>query len=323
MIAEPLEAAARGPIRNALTVDVEDYFQVQAFAHCIARADWETIAPRVEANVARILEQFTAAGVRATFFTLGWVAARHPGMVRRIVAAGHELASHGWDHTRADAQDPASFAADVRRARRTLEDIGGVPVAGYRAATFSIGASNLWAFAVLEAEGYRYSSSINPIRHDLYGMPDAPRRPFRPRDGALWELPMTTVRLAGRNLPCAGGGYFRLLPYRLFRAGLRRVNRVEQRPGIFYFHPWEIDPAQPRVAGSGVKSRLRHYTNLARMSGRLDRLLHEFAWDRMDQVFAELLSDAEPVRSGPAAALERDDRRRDRRRSESRDQTKT
>jgi polysaccharide deacetylase family protein (PEP-CTERM system associated) len=301
------QAASRGEeslvqVRNALTVDVEDYFQVQAFAHCVPRAEWDTIEPRVEANIDRILEQFGDAGVRATFFTLGWIAARHPAMVRRVVAAGHELASHGWDHTRADTQDPASFGDDVRRARRTLEDIGGVSVAGYRAATFSIGARNLWAFPVLEAEGYRYSSSINPIRHDLYGMPDAPRGPFRPEGGTLWEIPMTTVRLAGHNLPCAGGGYFRLLPYRLFQVGLRRVNRVEGRPGIFYFHPWEVDPAQPRVAGAGWKSRLRHYTNLKRMSGRLDRLLHDFAWGRMDHVFANLLSGTAPVRRIPAAA---------------------
>jgi len=282
--------APLGPVRNAMTVDVEDYFQVQAFAHCVPRADWDAIAPRVEANVDRILEQFAEAGVRATFFTLGWIAARHPGIVRRIVAAGHELASHGWDHTRADTQDPATFRADIGRTRRTLEDIGGVLVTGYRAATFSIGARNLWAFPVLEAEGYRYSSSINPIRHDLYGMPDAPRGPFRPEGGTLWEIPMTTVRLAGHNLPCAGGGYFRLLPYWLFRAGLRRVNRVEGRPGVFYFHPWEVDPAQPRVAGAGWKSRLRHYTNLDRMSGRLDRLLRDFAWGGMDQVFADVFT---------------------------------
>jgi len=301
---QPMPQAARpGPIRNALTVDVEDYFQVQAFAHCVPRAGWDAIEPRVEANIDRILEQFAEAGVRATFFTLGWIAVRHPGIVRQVVAAGHELASHGWDHTRADIQDPAEFGADVRRTRCTLEDIGGVSVAGYRAATFSIGASNLWAFPVLEAEGYRYSSSINPIRHDLYGMPDAPRWPFRPEGGALWEIPMTTVSLAGHNLPCAGGGYFRLLPYRLFRAGLHRVNRVEGRSGVFYFHPWEVDPDQPRVAGAGWKSRLRHYTNLERMSDRLDRLLRDFAWGRMDQVFADLLRTPAPVGHDPMPAL--------------------
>ncbi len=277
-------------IRNVMTVDVEDYFQVQALAGCIPRADWEAIPPRVEANTDAILALFDAAGVRATFFTLGWIAQRHPALVRRIVAGGHELASHGWDHTRADVQDPTEFRADVGRTRRLLEDVAGVAVAGYRAATFSIGARNLWAFAVLESEGYRYSSSINPIRHDLYGMPDAPRTPFQPEGGALWEIPMTTLRLAGRNIPCAGGGYFRLLPYQMYRFGLGRVNRAEERPGIFYFHPWEIDPGQPRVAGCGIKSRIRHYTNLDRMRPRLQRLLGEFAWDRMDRVHADLLA---------------------------------
>ncbi len=285
-----------------MTVDVEDYFQVQAFAGCIARASWDGIPQRVEANTERILQQFDRAGVRATFFTLGWIAHRYPALVRRIVADGHELASHGWDHTRADTQDPAAFRADVGRTRRLLEDIGGVPVVGYRAATFSIGARNMWAFAVLESEGYRYSSSINPVRHDLYGqMRDAPRSPFRPDGGALLEIPMTTVRVAGHNLPCSGGGYFRLLPYRVFRAGLRHVNRVEGSRGVFYFHPWEVDPGQPRVANCGWRSRARHYINLGRMSGRLDRLLREFAWERMDTAFADLLNEDRP---SPTAAAD-------------------
>jgi len=284
---------ANGSVRNAMTVDVEDWFQVQALSDRIDRADWEGIAPRVEANVDRILAQFEQAGVKATFFTLGWIAERHPGLVRRIVAAGHELASHGWDHTRADSQDPAAFRADIRRTRRTLEDVGGVRVAGYRAATFSIGARNPWAFRVLEEEGYAYSSSVNPIRHDLYGMPDAPRTPFQPDGGRLWELPMTTVVAFGRNWPSSGGGFFRLLPYAVYRFGLARVNRHERLPGIFYFHPWEIDPGQPRVAGCGWKSRVRHYTNLSRMEGKLDRLLREFSWGRMDGVFADRLASAQ------------------------------
>ena len=281
---------------NAMTVDVEDYFQVQALSGRITRASWESIPARVEANTDTILALFDEAHVRATFFTLGWIAQRHPVVVRRIVDAGHELASHGWDHTRADAQNPAEFRADVGRARRLLEDIGGVPVRGYRAATFSIGPRNLWAFAALESEGYRYSSSINPIRHDLYGMPDAPRVPFQPDNGMLWEIPMTTVRALGRNFPCAGGGYFRLLPYGFYRLGLKRVHRADRRPGIFYFHPWEVDPGQPRVADIGLKSRLRHYTNLRRMHPRLRRLLAEFAWDRMDRVYAHMLSEAEGAR---------------------------
>jgi polysaccharide deacetylase family protein (PEP-CTERM system associated) len=193
-----------GQMRNAMTVDVEDCFQVQALAGCVPRGSWDTIRPRVEANMEAILELFEDAGVRATFITLGWIAQRHPMLVRRIVASGHELASHGWDHTRADAQSQAEFRADVARTRRLLEDVGGVRVAGYRAATFSIGRRNPWASGVLEGEGYRYSSSVNPIRHDLYGMPDAPRAPFRPEGGTLWEIPMTTVRVLGHNLPCAG-----------------------------------------------------------------------------------------------------------------------
>lgn len=275
---------------NAMTVDVEDWYQVQAFAHCLHRESWPELESRVEANVDRILAQFAAAGVHATFFTLGWVAQRHPAMVRRIVAAGHELASHGWDHTRADSQDPATFRADVRRTRAVLQEIGGVPVSGYRAATFSIGASNPWAFAVLAEEGYRYSSSINPIRHDLYGMPDAPRTPHAVAEGALLEIPMTTLRLGNRNWPCSGGGYFRLLPYGVWHKALAQVNRGDRQSGIFYFHPWEIDPGQPRVANCGWKSRIRHYTNLSRMPGKLDRALRDFAWDRMDRVFAGLLA---------------------------------
>jgi polysaccharide deacetylase family protein (PEP-CTERM system associated) len=209
------------------------------------------------------------------------------------VSEGHELASHGYDHTRADAQDPVTFASDVSRTRQLLEDIGGVAVRGYRAATFSIGAQNTWAFRVLEEAGYIYSSSVNPIAHDLYGMPDAPRVPFRPDDGVLWEIPMTALRAFGRNWPCSGGGYFRLLPYSAFRQALSLVNR--NRPGIFYFHPWEVDPQQPRVMGCGWKSGFRHYTNLSRMSGRLGRLLRDFAWGRMDQAFGQVM--ALPTRS--------------------------
>jgi polysaccharide deacetylase family protein (PEP-CTERM system associated) len=288
--------------RNAMTIDVEDYFQVQALAHCIPRASWDNIAPRVEANVDLVLELLAHAGVRATFFTLGWVAARHPRMVRRIVAAGHELASHGWDHRRADSMEPPEFRADVGRARRTLEDIGGVAVRGYRAPTFSIGARNQWAFAVLESEGYHYSSSVNPVRHDLYGMPDAPRAPYRPNGGALWEFPMTTLRVPGRNLPCSGGGLFRLVPYETYRLALGHVNRVERRPAIFYFHPWELDPGQPRITGCGTRSRLRHYTNLGRMQGKLRRLLKDFTWDRMDRVHPELAGMA-GVEAGGAPVL--------------------
>jgi polysaccharide deacetylase family protein (PEP-CTERM system associated) len=275
---------------NAMTVDVEDYFQVQAFAHRVSRTDWDGFPRRVEANTNRILDLFAAAGIKATFFTLGWVAERHPGLVRRIVSDGHELASHGWDHTRVDSQDPETFRTDIARTRALLEDLGGTSVTGYRAATFSIGARTLWAFPILKQEGYLYSSSINPIRHDLYGMPGAPRVPFHPAADGVVEIPMTTVRLGQRNLPCSGGGYFRLLPKVLYRAGLRRVNAHDRQPGIFYFHPWEVDPGQPRIEGAGWKSRLRHYTNLSGMEDGLRRLLNDFAWDRMDRVYGTVIA---------------------------------
>jgi polysaccharide deacetylase family protein (PEP-CTERM system associated) len=277
--------------RNAMTVDVEDYFQVQAFADCIDRSEWHRYPPRVEANTHRVLDMVAVAGVKATFFTLGWVAKRFPAVIRRIVAEGHELASHGWDHTRADTQSPEQFRADIRRTRLLLQDTAGVDVTGYRAATFSIGAGNLWAFPILREEGYGYSSSINPIAHDLYGMPGAPRVPFHPHPDGVLEIPLTTLRLFGRNWPCAGGGYFRLLPPALYRAGLSHMNRIDCQPGIFYFHPWEIDPAQPRIEGARLKSRLRHYTNLSRMQPNLERLLRDFAWDRMDRIYAPLLRD--------------------------------
>jgi polysaccharide deacetylase family protein (PEP-CTERM system associated) len=283
MSSAPERAAA--PIGNAMTVDVEDYFQVQAFAGTISRSDWDRLPSRVERNTHRVLDVFAEHGTKATFFTLGWVAERHPALVRRIVADGHELASHGFAHYRADEQDPAAFRADVSRTKAILESTAGAPVRGYRAASFSIGAGNFWAFEVLEDEGYTYSSSVYPVRHDIYGMPEAPRFPFRPLPGrAFREFPITTTVLGGRNWPCGGGGYFRLLPYALSNAAIRRVNRRDGRPCIFYFHPWEIDPDQPRQRDAPWKSRLRHYTNLGRMEEKLRRLLRGHAWDRMDRV---------------------------------------
>jgi polysaccharide deacetylase family protein (PEP-CTERM system associated) len=274
------------PPRNAMTVDVEDWFQVQAFAGTIDRADWDSLERRVEANTARILDMFAEAGVTATFFTLGWVAERHGALVQRIVADGHELASHGYFHRLAHEQTPQDFARDVGDARKRLEDTGGVRVQGYRAPTFSINTRNPWAFDVLTEQGYRYSSSVYPVRHDLYGMPQAPRFPYHPGGGTLLEIPMTTVRLAGRNMPCAGGGYFRLLPYEVFRAGLRRFNKADGAPGIFYTHPWEIDAGQPRVDAAPSMAKFRHYLNLHLMPDRLGRLLRDFQWGRVDQVFA-------------------------------------
>ena len=271
-------------LTNALTIDVEDYFQVSAFAPYIQRSDWEQRECRVERNVDRILQMLAATGTQATFFTLGWVAERYPALVRRIVAGGHELASHGYGHERASDLDETAFRHDVDRAKKLLEDIGGVPVQGYRAPSFSIGNDNLWAFDTLASVGYVYSSSIYPIRHDHYGMPDAPRFAHR-RDNGLLEIPVTTLRMGGRNLPSSGGGFFRLLPYGLSRWMLRRVNAQDRQAAVFYFHPWEIDPGQPRIPGIDARTRFRHYVNIGRTEGRLRQLLQDFRWGRMDRVF--------------------------------------
>jgi len=271
-------------VTNALTIDVEDYFQVSAMAPYIDRSDWDRIECRVEANVDRLLDLLDRHATRATFFTLGWIAQRYPQLVRRIVAQGHELASHGYGHQRASELSRKAFTADIGRAKKLLEDIGGAAVQGYRAPSFSIAARNLWAFDCLLATGHRYSSSIYPIAHDHYGMPDAPRFAHRLACG-LVEIPLTTLRLRGRNWPCSGGGYFRLLPYAMSRWMIRRVNAADQTPAIFYCHPWEIDPGQPRVAGIDLKTRFRHYVHLDRMERRLDCLLRDFRWGRMDEIF--------------------------------------
>lgn len=285
---------------NAMSVDVEEYFHVSAFEQYITRNQWARIPSRVEASVDRILALFEQAGVKATFFTLGWVAERHPDLIRRIVSAGHELASHGQNHVRVIHQDRRTFAEDIRRAKATLEDISGQAVRGYRAASFSIGADNLWALDELAEAGYGYSSSIYPGVHDAYGMPEAPRFVFRPGSSRLIEIPVTTVELAGRRLPCAGGGFFRLYPYAATRAALRRVNRRDGRPAIFYFHPWEIDPEQPRVTGLDAKRRFRHYLNIRRVEPRLQRLLADFRWDRVDRVF-DVEGEAEAPRQAAVA----------------------
>ncbi|MBK7814115.1 MAG: DUF3473 domain-containing protein [Rhodocyclaceae bacterium] len=270
-------------IANALTIDVEDYFQVSAFAPYIDRLEWNSRDCRVERNVGRILQLLDDAGTKATFFTLGWIAERYPQLVREIVANGHELASHGHAHLRASEQTEAGFYADIQLAKIVLEDVAGHEVKGYRAPSFSIGRDNLWAFDCLERAGYRYSSSIYPIRHDHYGMPDAPR--FAHAVGGLLEIPVTTVRSLRRNWPASGGGYFRLLPYGVSRWLLKRVNEVDRQAAVFYFHPWEIDPEQPRVAGIDARTRFRHYLNLHRMEARLRRLVRDFHWRRMDEVF--------------------------------------
>jgi polysaccharide deacetylase family protein (PEP-CTERM system associated) len=277
-----------------MTVDVEDYFQVEAFASTIERKDWDHLPPRVERNTLRLLDVFAEAKVQATFFMLGWVAQRHPGLVRRILTDGHELASHGFGHRRVDSQSPDAFRADVRDAKQMLEDVGGVHVRGYRAPTFSIGRNSTWAHAILAEEGYRYSSSVYPVTHDLYGSPGAPQTAFFPLAG-LVEVPLTTVRLLGIDMPASGGGFFRLYPYPLSRWLLTRANRANRAPAIFYLHPWEIDPEQPRQHQAPFLARFRHYLNIGRTEDRLRRLLRNFPWARMDQLFLGDLSGPFPL----------------------------
>lgn len=271
-------------ITNALTIDVEDYFQVSAFAPYIERSEWDLRECRVERNVDRILTLLQENNTQATFFTLGWIAERYPAMVRRIVDGGHELASHGYGHERVTELCEEAFFDDIHRAKALLEDIAGVRVQGYRAPSFSIGSGNLWALDTLQRAGYRYSSSIYPIQHDHYGMPDAPRFAHQIRDGLI-EVPPTTLRMFNRNLPSSGGGYFRLLPYALSRWMLREVNRQDVSPAVFYFHPWELDVGQPRVQGISFKTRFRHYVNIGLMEQRLGHLLRDFHWGRMDHIF--------------------------------------
>ncbi len=276
------------PITNAMTVDVEDYFQVGAFENNIDRRDWPDLECRVERNMDIILTMFDDHGVKATFFTLGWIAERYPHIVRQIVDNGHELASHGMSHLRVSGQSQPEFAEDVRTARDLLENIAGCQVRGYRAPSFSIGEKNLWALETLVEAGYKYSSSIYPIRHDHYGMPSAPRFVFPPiKEQNFLEMPVTTVEIMGRKIPCGGGGYFRLLPYALSRFAMHRVNNKDRRSCIFYFHPWEIDPGQPRQTQASLKSKFRHYTNLGVMENKIRRILTDFGWDRMDRVFLE------------------------------------
>jgi len=276
---------------NGMSVDVEEYFQVKAMTGRIGSDQWDALPGRVEGAVERILALFDEHSVQATFFILGWIAERHPALVRQIAANGHEIASHGWDHQPADEQTRGEFRDDILRTKQTLEDIAGAEVIGYRAASFSINAANLWALEELERCGFRYSSSIYPVQHDIYGLPDAPRFAFRPQHLThLVEWPGPTIVIAGRRFACGGGGWFRVLPYGLFRRAIRRLHEVDRQPTFFYFHPWEVDPQQPRVAGLGLKSRLRHYTNLHRTEPRLHRLLNDFRWDRFDR-----LLDARPA----------------------------
>lgn len=290
----------RPPRRNAFTVDVEDYFQVSAFESRIDRADWPALPCRIERNLERILALLDEQGVKATFFTLGWIAERYPRPLRELVEQGHELASHGYEHIRVIRQDRPAFSQDIRRTKALLEDLGGVEVKGYRAASYSIDRTCLWAHDALREAGYRYSSSIYPIRHDLYGIPDAPRFAYRPLpdDPTFIEIPITSAEILGYRLPAGGGGYFRLYPYWLSRLAIARVNRHDGQPAIFYCHPWELDPEQPRPPGLSLKTRFRHYLNLGRTESRLRRLLADFSWDRMDRIF---LADASANPNRPQA----------------------
>lgn len=280
------------PLINAMTIDVEEYFQVGAFESFIDRGTWNTQESRVVRAMDCFFDLMDEANVKATLFFLGCIAEQHPAIVRRAVADGHEIASHGFDHKRATTLTPDEFREDVVRTRKLLEDIGGRPVIGYRAPNFSIGPDNMWAFDVLGEAGYRYSSSIYPVKHDHYGMPDAPRFAHRAGERAdgILEVPMTTVPLAGRNLPGAGGGYFRLLPYAYSRWAMARVNARDGEPGVFYCHPWEFDPDQPRQHQASARSKFRHYVNLSRMEGKVRRLLADFSWGRMDEIFLGRMS---------------------------------
>ncbi len=270
---------------NALSVDIEDWFQVGAFESVIARDDWDDLAHRVEDNSIAVLDLFERAGVKGTFFTLGWVAERYPSLIRRIADAGHEIASHGWDHQRVFAMQPEEFRADLRKAQAALEDASGLKPTGYRAPSFSIDARTPWAHKILAEEGYQYSSSVAPVVHDHYGWPEAPRFAFNPvEDSDFLEVPVTTARLGGRTIAAGGGGFFRLLPYNFSRWAISQVNGKEHRPAIFYFHPWEIDPGQPRVENAPLRSKVRHYSRLSAMEGKLERLLGDFNWGRVDSV---------------------------------------
>lgn len=268
-------------------MDIEDYFQVSAFEKVIDRSDWETLPCRVEQNTDKVMQIFADHDAKGTFFILGWVAKRYPQLIKRIAEQGHEIASHGWDHVRIIHMTPEQFKSDVTKTKALLEDLSGTQVKGYRAPSYSIGSSNLWALDILQETGHKYSSSIYPIHHDLYGMPQAPRFAFYPNELDIIEVPVTTTKVLGKNFPCGGGGYFRLLPYLWSKRAINKVNKVDGEASIFYFHPWEIDPNQPRQANTSLKTRFRHYTNLAKMEQRLRRLLQDFSWDRMDNIFLQ------------------------------------
>jgi polysaccharide deacetylase family protein (PEP-CTERM system associated) len=273
-------------IINAMTIDVEDYFQVSAFESYINKSQWDNLSHRVEQNTNRILDVLAENNVNATFFTLGWVAERYPQLIHRIINEGHELACHGYEHIRVTEQSPEEFRLDIVKTKRLLEDLGGKEIKGYRAASYSIGADNLWAHEVLFEEGFKYSSSVYPVKHDLYGMPEAPRFMYEPLvNKDFKEIPISTLKLVNKNIPCGGGGFFRFYPYFFSRLAYKFINNKEKESGIFYFHPWEIDPDQPRQQNIDLKTRFRHYLNLNKTEQKVTNLLRDFKWDTMDNVF--------------------------------------
>jgi polysaccharide deacetylase family protein (PEP-CTERM system associated) len=291
-----------GIIINAMTVDVEDYFHVTAFADDIKSEDWHSLEYRAEKNTERVLQIFSEGGVKATFFVLGWIAMKSPNLIRKIYAEGHEIACHGMTHQLVYQQTQETFLQETRDSKHLLEDLISDSVIGYRAASYSIVQRSYWALEVLEELGFKYDSSIFPIRHDIYGMPDAPRFPFHPISSQLIEIPLTTVEVLGYRLPCGGGGYFRILPYFLFKAGLERVNKKDKMPGVFYFHPWEIDTEQPRM-NTNWRSGFRHYHNISHTKLRLMRLLNDFRWGRIDKVFDKDILDEKAVIAHVAASI--------------------
>ena len=279
-------------VKNAMSIDVEDYFHVAAFKSNIDPKTWDSMHCRIERNMDVVMSLLRRNNVKATFFTLGWLAQRYPNIVKNIVAEGHELASHGYGHQMIGDMTPMSFKEDVSKAKRLLEDVAGVAVKGYRAPSFSIALKTLWAHDVLADTGHQYSSSVYPIKHDLYGMPSAPRFGYQLPNGLI-EIPATSLRIVGRNFPASGGGFFRLFPSSLSHAIIRKINRDDQQSAIFYCHPWEFDPDQPRVLDASRKSKFRHYINLKQNPKKFDQLLGAFEWAPIREVFSDLLSESE------------------------------
>lgn len=282
--AQPKSNGNKVPTKQAMTVDVEDYFHVSAFESTIAKSDWKNLELRVETNTYRLLELFAEKNAKCTFFTLGWVAERCPNLIKAIVEQGHELASHGYDHQRATTMTPEEFRADVSKSKQLLEDAAGEKIIGYRAPSFSFNDSNTWVYKELAALGFEYSSSSYPIEHDLYGVPTWPRFKYEKEEGII-EIPVPTIRQANKNKGIGGGGFFRLYPYWLSKKRIDSYLQAEKQPYSFYFHPWEIDPQQPKITGASLKSKIRHYINLSRMEDKVGRLLDDYQWDTMKNIY--------------------------------------